>query len=438
MNHANRTFNVFSWNTRGLGDYDKCIVVRNAIKAASPSVACLQETKLNDISCFKAKTFLPPNLATNWFFAPCDGSRGGILTAWDHRFWSASGRIDLQYSITTTLSSTISNCDFTLTNVYAPSDHRLSNIFLAELRSLLPLVSGPWVIIGDFNLIRSADDKNNANLNRSLMDSFNLALDQISALEIPLLGRSFTWSNHQIVPVLARLDRAFVNVDHTLTFPNTSLASLPKPTSDHVPILLTMSSIIPISNIFRFENSWLHNPSFRPSVFPVWLQAPSCSDAAGKLAACLKVTRAAAKTWARRIRAPPQIIPNCTFIIELLDFLEEQRLLSPHESQARTLCRQKLSQAIKERATYWKQRSKFKAIRNQMKTRLSTMRKQLSGTEATKSGLLNAKGRNSPIMMPKCKPCLRSSQQSLASQGTRPGASPRAIYTWIRSTHQRR
>jgi hypothetical protein len=38
---------------------EQCIVVRNAIKAASPSVACLQETKLNEISCFKAKTFLP-------------------------------------------------------------------------------------------------------------------------------------------------------------------------------------------------------------------------------------------------------------------------------------------------------------------------------------------------------------------------------------------
>jgi len=195
------------------------------------------------------------------------------------------------------------------------------------------------------------------------MDSFNLALDQISALEIPLLGRSFTWSNHQAVPVLARLDRAFVNIEHTLAFPNTSLASLPKPTSDHTPILLTMSSVIPTSNIFRFENAWLHNPTFRPSVFPVWLQAPSCPDAAGKLAACLKVTRAAAKTWARRIRAPPQIIPNCTFIIELLDFLEELRLLSSHESQARTLCRRKLTQAIKERAAYWKQRSKFRAIR---------------------------------------------------------------------------
>ena len=174
MSNANQKFLVLSWNTRGLGDYDKCIVVRDAIQAAAPSVACLQETKLNEISTFKAKTFLPPNLSNNYIFAPSDGVRGGIVTAWDHNLWSVASPTTSRFSLTTTLASTISDCDFTLTNVYAPADHRHSNAFLAELLATLPLVSGPWVIIGDFNLIRFPDDKNNNNLNLSLMDAFNL------------------------------------------------------------------------------------------------------------------------------------------------------------------------------------------------------------------------------------------------------------------------
>jgi hypothetical protein len=137
------------------------------------------------------------------------------------------------------------------------------------------------------------------------MNAFNQALDQLAELEIPLLGRCFTWSNHQPSPVLARLDRAFVNLDHSLAFPNTSLQTLPKPTSDHTPLLLSMSTAIPTSNIFRFENSWLHNQSFLPDILPAWVQAPQCPDPAGKLAACLKVTRAASKAWSRRNRAPP-------------------------------------------------------------------------------------------------------------------------------------
>lgn len=66
MSSNGKKFHVLSWNTRGLGNYDKCIVVRDAIKAAAPSVACLQETKLHDISSFKAKTFLPPNLSNTY------------------------------------------------------------------------------------------------------------------------------------------------------------------------------------------------------------------------------------------------------------------------------------------------------------------------------------------------------------------------------------
>lgn len=81
------------------------------------------------------------------------------------------------------------------------------------------------------------------------------------------------------------------------------------------------------------------------------------------LASCLKVTRAAAKVWSPRNRAPPQLIPNCKFILELFDFFKEQRVLSSDELQVRKLCQTRLAQAIKDRAAYWKQRSKFRAIR---------------------------------------------------------------------------
>lgn len=60
-----------------------------------------------------------------------------------------------------------------------------------------------------------------------------------------------------------------------------------------------MSTAIPKANIFRFENAWLHNKLFLPSVLPAWHDAPALSDAAGHLAGCLKSTRAAAKVWAR-------------------------------------------------------------------------------------------------------------------------------------------
>jgi exonuclease III len=66
---------VLSWNVRGLGDPDKCTIVRDVISLASPSVACLQESKLCDLSCLKARSFLPKNLAS-FLCLNADGSRG--------------------------------------------------------------------------------------------------------------------------------------------------------------------------------------------------------------------------------------------------------------------------------------------------------------------------------------------------------------------------
>ena len=54
---------------------------------------------------------------------------------------------------------------------------------------------------------------------------------------------------------------------------------------------------------------------------------------------------------------------NCKFIIAFFDLHEEIRVLSTGERFLRMACTEHLQQAIRERAAYWKQRGKFKAIR---------------------------------------------------------------------------
>jgi predicted glycosyl hydrolase (DUF1957 family) len=62
-------------------------------------------------------------------------------------------------------------------------------------------------------------------------------------------------------------------------------------------------------------------------------------------------------------RAPPFLTQNCQSIIQLFDYFEETRSLSPEEFQVRRLAQDKLQEALKARAAYWKQRSKQRAIR---------------------------------------------------------------------------
>lgn len=79
-----------------------------------------------------------------------------------------------------------------------------------------------------------------------------------------------------------------------------SPASIPRTTSDHTPLLTTIHTSLPQRSNFRFENTWLKNPGFIPTILPAWSTAVGTGDAASVLAACLKATRTAAKVWSKR------------------------------------------------------------------------------------------------------------------------------------------
>ena len=221
MNQNGRVFKLVSWNVRGLGDDRKCDVVRDALCSDRATVICLQETKLHSTSPAKAKSFLPSNFR-NLHCVDARGSRGGILTAWDDNSLTLHSFITRKHTLTTVFSSTITNLSFTITNVYAPSDHRDSASFLEDLHELVPKINGAWVIAGDFNLVRSSDDKNNDRFDHNLASHFNDTINSLALLELPLLDRLFTWSSRRNSPTLARLDRVFFNNSMSTTFPNSS------------------------------------------------------------------------------------------------------------------------------------------------------------------------------------------------------------------------
>jgi len=172
--------------------------------------------------------------------------------------------------------------------VYAPSDHHDSASFLEDLAELVPHINGPWVLAGDFNLIRSSDDKNNDRVDSRLTELFNDTINSLALLELPLLDRLFTWSNRRESPTLARLDRVFLNTEMSTSFPNSTLTSLTRSTSDHIPLVVNLSTSIPKTNTFRFENSWLFHQDFLPCIIPAWNTAPHVQDAAGTSRARLR------------------------------------------------------------------------------------------------------------------------------------------------------
>ena len=105
-------------------------------------------------------------------------------------------------------------CPVALTAVYGPQTDADKITFLNELkthvqRDLLPDV--PTMIVGDFNLIASAADKNNRNINRRTMGAFRRFINELQLKDIYLHGRRYTWSNEQAAATMVKLDRVLIN-----------------------------------------------------------------------------------------------------------------------------------------------------------------------------------------------------------------------------------
>lgn len=285
MSVSSKAFFLLSWNVRGLGDPEKCTIVRDAIRSANPSIVCLQETKLSECNFFKAATFLPANFSSSFITFDAAGSRGGMLTAWDPNVLTLHSHFhDSSYCLSASFTSTFSEHSFSVSNIYAPSDHRDSPLFLSSLSSLASSYNGAWILAGDFNLVRSQSDKNTSISNATLVSAFNDKINELGLLELPLAGCRYTWTNKRDDPTLACLDRVFHNNLFGNLFPSSSLLGLPRPTSDHTPLLATLSTEIPKPCSFRFENAWLLNRTFLLIVLLVWLQTSRHADAAGNLA----------------------------------------------------------------------------------------------------------------------------------------------------------
>ena len=102
-------------------------------------------------------------------------------------------------------------------------------------------------------------------------------------MDLTLNGVSFTWSNNQHPPSMARLDRLLIFEDWAEIYPHVCQSALPRPTSDHCPICLDSNFDRWGPAPFRFELSWLKEENFPNLVTQWWIEERVDGWAAYKL-----------------------------------------------------------------------------------------------------------------------------------------------------------
>ncbi|KEH25499.1 endonuclease/exonuclease/phosphatase family protein [Medicago truncatula] len=186
---------LVSWNIRGLGGVEKKREVRSLLKEKSLFIVCLQETKLQVCDDGICSSMWDLKLMA-FSFRPSQGASGGLLNVWDLTEVDVWSTVSLKHVLVIHGRFLKSNEEFHLFNIYAPCDSQARRVLWESLSLRLGLLRGTHVCVcGDFNVVRSREEKRSASDHVGVSDGdhFNQFIDNNFLCDLPLSGKSFTW-----------------------------------------------------------------------------------------------------------------------------------------------------------------------------------------------------------------------------------------------------
>ncbi|XP_062028884.1 uncharacterized protein LOC133744870 [Rosa rugosa] len=201
------------------------------------------------------------------------GQFGGLAIFWvdglDVRFRSKS-RHHIDLEITETDGSGLR---WRLTCFYGHPMTAQRHCTWSLLRDLSEESQLPWVVVGDFNELLHAQEKEGGDVRREgQMQLFRDALTHSELVDLGFFGAPFTW---KVPGMRCPLDRGVAMTSWLDIFPAARVDHLSPIHGDHIPILLgvwqrPMQAVARRRRLFRFESHWTQNEGSMGAVRAGW------------------------------------------------------------------------------------------------------------------------------------------------------------------------
>jgi hypothetical protein len=261
----------------------------------------IQETKLEVISdklCYS----LWGSEDCNWVFVPAQGANGGMLSLWSksnaNLIFSFSGEGFLGVCI----DWGVRELRCYIVNVYSKCDLASKKILWSNLiMSKGGFGAGNWCVVGDFNAVMEPGERKWVNVETALsseMKAFSDFLGEMHMVDLPCLGRRFTWY-HASGRAMSRLDRIFVSMEWIESFANVVLWVLARDVSDHCPLVLKIVNYDWGPKPFRFNYHWLEHKQFQEVVKGAWESCEATGWMGFILKEKLKRLKLCLKDWSK-------------------------------------------------------------------------------------------------------------------------------------------
>jgi hypothetical protein len=185
-------------------------LIHNKLEESYCSLFCFQETKKEEFDVMFLRKFAPRRFDCFDYF-PSEGASGGILVGWSSRVFSAITIDSESFALRLQVASVHNLAVWNLITVYGKTREPDRTIFVSWLYSLEIAYEDQYLILGDFNFYRSNSNRNRPRGNTNDMFVFNDIIQHFGLIELPLKGRSYTWSNMQEQPLMQQLDWFFTS-----------------------------------------------------------------------------------------------------------------------------------------------------------------------------------------------------------------------------------
>lgn len=126
--------------------------------------------------------------------------------------------------------------------VYAPQEPRKKRKLWKDLSNILDSHDQLSIVLGDFNEVRSTNERLGSSFCHRGARSFNHFISQAGLCGLPMGGKRFTRKNKD-GSKFSKLDRILVSSHVTNKWPNSHLFALPREYSDHCPLILKSTTL---------------------------------------------------------------------------------------------------------------------------------------------------------------------------------------------------
>ncbi|GJW84440.1 RNA-directed DNA polymerase, eukaryota, reverse transcriptase zinc-binding domain protein [Tanacetum coccineum] len=228
----------------------------------------IQESKMTRLELFRIKSMWG-NYAFDYACSMARGLSGDLISIWDPNMFSKNSIWcdDSFIIIKGNWKNVVGDCF--MVNIYGPQDHVSKLALWNRLTDFMHHHNGSYIMFGDMNAVRNAQERFGTTLNSIEADHFNSFIDSTGLVDLPIGGRSFTWMN-KAGTKLSKLDRFLISEDVTIRLPDVRITALDRLWSDHNPILLHIDKTDFGPTPFKLYNSWLLRDGFDNLIKEEW------------------------------------------------------------------------------------------------------------------------------------------------------------------------